>query len=241
VQRLTSTHPPARGSLSSRLHPYVRVYCAIVLVVAVVCSPSPARMVALGAIVAILAAVSGLGWRRAMLGAVPVASLVGGVVLLSALSGMRASEFRAMPVVVFAGRCYLAYLATAALLASTHYADAVQALDLLRAPALFTSVAGSICRWFYVVWAEASNANTARLLRGGDQKGRLAQLPDLARLSTSVMARSFLRAERVAAAMECRGFRGMLVRLPGRPLRLLDAVPLVALAACVAVIWIILP
>ncbi len=154
---------------------------------------------------------------------------------------MRAAEFRVEPVAIFAGRCYLAYLAAAALPAGAHYADVIQALELLRAPALFTSVAGSICRWFHVVWSEASSANTARLLRGGDRKGRLGQVGDLARLSASVMARSFARAERVAAAMECRGFHGVLVRLPGRPVSARDLVPLVILVACLVVMWLVLP
>jgi len=237
VPELTST----RRALILRTHPYVRVYCALLLVIAAALSASASRLVAVGALTAVFAGVSGVGWRRALWGVVPVASLVGGVAILSALSGMQAREYRLEPVAMFAGRCYVAYLATAALIASTHYADALQALDVLRVPALLTSVAGSICRWFYVVWSEASSANTARVLRGGDLKSRLEQFGDLARLSASVMTRSFLRAERVAAAMECRGFKGVLVRLPGRPMRAADVVPLVVAAACLAAIWMTLP
>ncbi|MGC8863742.1 MAG: energy-coupling factor transporter transmembrane component T family protein [Armatimonadota bacterium] len=231
----------SRAALVLRVHPCVRVYCTIILLVAAMLAPSPQRLIATGAIIAALAVLSGVGWRRAAWGAVPVASLVGGVAILSAMSGMRSSEFQLGRVAIFAGRCYLAYLATASLLASTHYSETIRSLDAIRVPALFTAVAGSICRWFYVVSSEVTSANTARVLRGGDCKGRVAQAGDLARLSASMMARSFLRAERVAAAMECRGFCGRLVRLPGVPLRARDLAVLPALVAGIAGIWAALP
>ncbi|MCX8052206.1 MAG: energy-coupling factor transporter transmembrane protein EcfT [Armatimonadetes bacterium] len=231
--------PAGRGLISS-IHPYVRVYCGGVLLLAAALPDSPRRLVATGVIVALFAAASRIGWRVIVWGAIPVVSLVGGVGILSVISGMRMEEFRLQPVVMFAGKCYLAYLASASLAASTHYADALQAFDLLRVPTLFTSIAGSICRWFHLVFREASAANTARVLRGGDRKNRLAQAGDLARISASVMTWSFARAERVAAAMECRGFRGILVRLPGRPLRARDLIWLVAIFALLVGIWVVL-
>ena len=164
-----------------------------------------------------------------------------GVILLAMLSGMKSHEIRLDSIALFGGRVYLAYLAVSSLSASTHYTDAIEALDALRVAPLFTAVAGSICRWFEVVRTEITNANNARLLRGGNRRGRLGQLRDITRLSTTVMTRSYQRAERVAEAMECRGFHGKLVRLPRSRPKPRDFVPLVLLAACLAAIWVVAP
>ena len=175
------------------------------------------------------------------LGIVPVISLAGGVILLAVLSGMKSHEIRVDTIAVFGGRFYLAYLAVSSLSASTNYADAIQAMDALGIAPLLTAVAGSICRWFEVVRAEVTNANNARVLRGGDRRGRLGQLRDVALLSAFVMLKSYHRAERVAAAMECRGFHGKLVRLPRSRPRSKDLVPLAFLAVCLAAIWVVAP
>lgn len=179
--------------------------------------------------------------RKLLWGLLPIASLVAGTAVLAAISGMRFTDIRFALTLKFAAKCWIVYSIGAGLLACTHYADAISALERLRIPALFTAVAASICRWFDVVRVEAMNANTARILRGGDNKKRLAQIGDLAIVASCVMSRSYLRAERVAAAMECRGFSGKLVRLPSQPLTATDFILPMVGAAALSIIWLFVP
>ncbi|MDH7602211.1 MAG: energy-coupling factor transporter transmembrane component T [Armatimonadota bacterium] len=228
-------------SVFARFHPHVRAYCALLLAGSVTVWSSPYRLAALGIVVLAFAAASGVRLRTVVIGILPVASLIAGAVVLALFSGMAASDIRIAPIVVFAVKCWTVYTATAGLFAGVYYADAVGALDRLRVPALLTSLAASICRWFEVVRSEAMKSNTARVLRGGDLKTRYAQIKDLAVVCASVMTRSYLRAERVAAAMECRGFDGRLVRLSAEPLRTKDLLAPVVCGLIILGVGLVLP
>ncbi|MGQ9455257.1 MAG: energy-coupling factor transporter transmembrane component T family protein [Armatimonadota bacterium] len=227
--------------LLAKAHPHARTYSSLVLILGGVLSTSPGRLVAIGALTLAFAFGCGARPRTVLFGLLPVATLVMGVAALAYLSGFRTSDVRVVQTALFAGKCWIAYIATAGVLVCTHYADLLEALEYLRIPVLLTSVAGSIFRWFDITRAEAVNTNNARLLRGGDQKGFLGQVKDLAVISANVMVRCYLRAERVALAMECRGFRGSLPRLTKTPLRTADlALPSIS-TLCIAAVWMLIP
>lgn len=227
--------------LLTKVHPYARTYSCLVLILGGVLCTSPGRLAAIGALTLVFSASCGVRPRTVLYGLLPVATLVMGVAVLAYLSGARTSDVRFVQTALFAGKCWIAYVATAGVLACTHYADLLEALEYLQVPVLLTSVAGSIFRWFDITRSEAINTNNARLLRGGDRKSFFGQVKDLAVISANAMVRCYLRAERVAAAMECRGFRGSLPRLIKAPLRIADlALPGVS-ALCIAAIWLVIP
>lgn len=228
-------------SALAKSHPHVRVYCALLLAGSAATWSSPYRLAAIGAIALLSAAVCGARARKLAMGIVPTASLILGVLALALVSRMPISEIKILPIAIFAARCWIAYTVAAGLSASTHYADAIAALERLRVPTIFTSVAYSICRWFEVVQDEAINANTARILRGGHLKKRLEQIKDMATISAAVMTRSYLRAERVATAMECRGFKGQLMRPTIEPMRTHDLILLSTCALIILTLWLVLP
>ncbi len=225
--------------LLPRTHPYARVYCTVVLALAAALADSPLRLSLVGAAVAVLAIAAQVSWRRCFLGVVPVVSLAAGLFLVSLIGGMTVAEVRLEATTLFLGRCYLAFIAVSALFVSTDPVDVIQAFEVLRVPVLLTAVAGSIFRWFHQLGLESRRMNTARVLRGGDLRGRVAQLASVTNLSTSLMVRSYIRAERVAAAMECRGFQGKLSRSAARKLRAADLSLVLAACAYVALVWVV--
>jgi cobalt/nickel transport system permease protein len=166
---------------------------------------------------------------------------VGGMALLSLMAGMRLSEARLAPVCLFAGRCYLTYLLLASLLATTDYLDCIRAMESIRVPLIFTTLAAQIFRWFHLVQSEALTMNNARLLRGGDRASTRRKIRDLALMSGALIANSYVRAERVAAAMECRGFAGRLAPMSRERIRARDLVAVPILAAALAAIWMVTP
>ncbi|MCE5324640.1 energy-coupling factor transporter transmembrane protein EcfT [bacterium] len=194
----------------AQIHPYVRVYCAMVLIIAAAAVPHPTQLLMIGLPIIALAVASSLSWRRWIVGLFAVISLIAGLMVLSILSGMSiaSAEFDRMG--MFIVKCLLVFVCSSALFQTTGHVNVCRALEYIRVPALFTAVAGQIFRWFEIVHHEALRMNTARVLRGGDRKSRIAQLGDIAVLIASLMVRSFSRAERVATAMECRGFDGRL-------------------------------
>lgn len=194
------------------IHPYVRVYCALALIIAVASAPHPAQTIVIGIPIIVFAVSSSVSLRRWMVGLFATLSLIAGLMILSVLSGMSVASTEFDRMAVFVAKCLLAFACSSALLQTTSYVDVCKALEYIRIPALFTVIAGQIFRWFDIVNQEAQRMNTARLLRGGERKSRIAQIKDVAVLLGSLMLRSFSRAESVAAAMECRGFNGRLSR-----------------------------
>ncbi|MEN6357549.1 MAG: energy-coupling factor transporter transmembrane component T [Armatimonadota bacterium] len=218
-----------------RIHPYVRVYCALALIIAAAAVPHPAQVLVIGMPIIVLAVSSSLSWRRWTAGLFAAISLIAGLMVLSILSGMSiaSAEFDRMG--LFVARCLLAFACSSALFQTTSHMDICKALEYIRVPALFTVIAGQIFRWFELVHQETQRMNTARVLRGGDRKSRIGQLRDIAALLGSLMIRSFSRAERVASAMECRGFNGRLPRSIMSAPHMLDYAPLAITLAYILV------
>ena len=232
---------PHSTSPADRIHPYVRTWCAIVIVAAAAFVPSPAQLALIAAVAAACALICRVTWRKWVFGVIPMVTLVGGLAALSVIGGMRIEEVKLAPMGLFVGRCYTAFLAASALFASTDYVDVVRALEATRVPVLFTAITGYIFRWVGVVQSEAVRMNTARVLRGGGRRKKLQQIRDLGSLSVSMMIRAYLRAERAALAMECRGFAGRLVRSIPQKVRVVDFVPLAVLIGVAAVVILAVP
>jgi cobalt/nickel transport system permease protein len=224
-----------------RVGPSVRVYCALLLALPLILAPTLIRLAAFGLIVALVALAARVGLRKWLFGIVPAATLVGGMALLSLVAGMRLSDASLAPACLFVGRCYLMYLLLAALLTTTDYVDCVRALERIGIPLIFTTLAAQIFRWFHLIYAEALTLNNARLLRGGDHAGVTRKTRDLALMSSSLITHSYFRAERVAAAMECRGFAGRLSPMSRERIRARDLVAVAVLAAALAAVWVVTP
>lgn len=224
-----------------RLAPSVRVYCSLLLALPLILAPTATRLAAYGMIVAVVALAVRIGLRKWLFGLVPAATLVAGTGLLSAAGGMRFSDASPGAACLFVGRCYLMYLLLASLLATTDYVDCVRAMERIRTPLIFTTLAAQIFRWFDLVHAEATAMNNARLLRGGDRASTMRKMRDLALMSSSLLTHSYFRAERVAAAMECRGFAGRLSPMSRERIRARDLVAVAILAAVLATMWIVIP
>jgi len=224
-----------------RVAPSVRVYCALLIALPLIVAPTITRLAAFGLIVGFIALAARIGLGKWLFGFVPAATLTGGMALLSLVGGMRLSEAGFGPACLFVARCYLMYLLLASLLTTTDCTDCVRALERIRVPLIFTTLAAQILRWFHLVYCEAMTMNNARLLRGGDRARAARKMRDLALMSSSLLTRSYFRAERVAAAMECRGFAGRLSPMSRERIRARDLAVPVVLAAALAGIWIVTP
>lgn len=224
-----------------RVAPSVRVYCALLIALPLVCAPTIAKLAAFGLVVGLVAMAARVGLAKWLFGFVPAAALAAGMTLLSLVGGMRFSEASLAAPLMFVARCYLMYLLVASLLATTDYVDCVRALERIRVPLILSTLAAQIFRWFHLVHYEAITMNNARLLRGGDRASTLRKMRDLALMSSSLLTHSYFRAERVAAAMECRGFSGRLSPISRERIRTRDLVAPTFIAAALAGIWILTP
>lgn len=224
-----------------QVHPYVRVYCTIVLAIAAAIAWSPTKLCTVAVITLVVSVLSRVRARELLPLAFSLIALYLGLAMVSALAGMSASEMKPAEFVVFAVRCISAFLAFRALFATTHYAHVARALEKLKVHLLFVTVAGSIFRWLALIQTQVTNANNARLLRGGGLKSKSEQVRDLMHISTLLMLRSAAKADRTAVAMECRGFSGRLVSPATETVPVRAIMPLVVLIGFIAAIWAVTP
>ncbi len=237
-----------RGDYSSscfglilRVHPYIRVYCAITLVVAAAIAWSPAKLCVIVLVTLLVSLLSGIVAKELLPLMSSLVALYLGLAMISILAGMNVSNIRPAEFAVFVGRCVSAFLAFRALFVTTHYSDFARALTKLKVPLLLVTIAGSIFRWFALIQNQAKSSNNARLLRGGGMRSKSEQIRDLKHISRSLMLRSAAKAERIASAMECRGFSGRLVSLNAEIVPIKAIMPLIILVGFIAAIWSITP
>lgn len=221
----------------TRLHPYNRTYLALSLTLGVAVFGNPLLAGVIALLVFLYAIFSGLSLRRWLWGIVPVVMLIASIYVAAVFAGLDPAKIDVQPTLQFALRCYAAYIVASALFHCTNYRDVVRAFEALRAPVLFTSIALSIFRWTDVTIDQARKMNNARLLRGGASAGRQKRLSDVLKMSTALMVRSFQHAERVALAMECRGFSGRLQRARPLTYSILDFAIMLAIVAILAGLW----
>ena len=105
------------------------------------------------------------------------------------------------------------------LAATTRFADVVEAMRRLGMPRVLATQLLLAHRYFFVLAEEAGRLARAHALRS---PSRGPGLRTGATLLTQLLLRSLARAERLHAAMACRGFDGRLTVAPPRRARLLD-------------------
>lgn len=100
-------------------------------------------------------------------------------------------------------RALLCVAAVLALIATTPMYELTRALRRMRVPEYFVFLFEMTCRYAGTLSEEALSMRTACALRGGGVRMR-----DMGSFAGRLLLRSFARAERVCAAMRCRGWGG---------------------------------
>lgn len=127
------------------------------------------------------------------------------------------------------------------LAATTEVPDILRGMSVLRAPAVFISIAGFMIRYLELVAEEFSRVRMAMEARGFDPRW-LWQAKPIASSAGALFVRSYERGERVHAAMVSRGFTGTMPVLTGRRTPMGDwlvAAVLPVLAAATAVVALV--
>lgn len=93
------------------------------------------------------------------------------------------------------------------LTATTEVPDIIRGLGVLRVPALFTSIATFMIRYFELITEELGRMRVAMTARGYDPRW-LSQARPIATSAGALFVRSYERGERVHNAMLARGFSG---------------------------------
>lgn len=99
--------------------------------------------------------------------------------------------------------------ASVTLVATTEIPDILHGLDRLRAPRLFTAIAGFMVRYVDVIAAELRRTRTAMAARGHDPRWIWQSAP-LATAAGALFVRAYERGERVHQAMVARGYEGRM-------------------------------
>ena len=125
-------------------------------------------------------------------------------------------------------KMYLCVMAALLLVATTPVSELTAQLRRFRVPAVFVMAFEITFRYIGVLFEEVLSMTTAYKLRAGDKKA--LEMRHMGSFIGQLLLRGFDRAERVHAAMRCRGYSLKLV-LPARR-RLRTADMLAAAAIC---------
>ncbi len=124
---------------------------------------------------------------------------------------------------------------------TTPFPDLMRALERLKFPKFFTTVASFMYRYVFIIVDEAERMKLARDSR--NFRGRwIWQAKTVGHMIASLFIRSHMRGERVYQAMCSRGFEGSFPRWNDPEMRLADVlflalVTLAALSARVSLLW----
>ena len=198
--------------ISKISHPYIRTYISLLLIILIAFSSNVLQFLAISIILFFIASFSGIGKLRWFLSVVPAVSTTVFFIVTALIVGTKISEIAFSESIIFALKIMLTYMCAASLFATTNYYDIVKAYEYIKVPVLITSITAFIFRWFLLISEEANRMNTARIVRGGSFRKTKDKLKDIIQMSISLIIRSYYRSERIAAAMECRGFQGKLFR-----------------------------
>jgi cobalt/nickel transport system permease protein len=124
---------------------------------------------------------------------------------------------------------------TSLLLATTDVTELLRGFDRLRAPRVFTAIAGFMVRYLDVVSGELHRMRVARISRADDPRW-LWQARAVAATAGTLFVRSFERGERVHLAMLSRGFAGTMPVMATQAATSRDWVESLAPAVAAAVI-----
>lgn len=101
-------------------------------------------------------------------------------------------------------KAYICVTAALMLIATTPFAELTAQLRRLRAPIVFIMVFEVTYRYIGVLFEEAYSMTTAYKLRSGNKKA--IEIKHMGAFAGHLLLRAFDRAERVHAAMRCRGY-----------------------------------
>jgi cobalt/nickel transport system permease protein len=137
-------------------------------------------------------------------------------------------------------RTLLCVAAVLVLIATTPWVSLSAQLRRFHAPSIFVTLLEVCYRYITVLLGEADAMYTAYRLRAGNVKG--IAMTHMGSFTGHLFLRSTARAERVYAAMKCRGYSMEISRIPSRPLAAGDVLVLFFVAAlCVLFRLIDLP
>ncbi|MDR1616665.1 MAG: cobalt ECF transporter T component CbiQ [Syntrophomonadaceae bacterium] len=119
------------------------------------------------------------------------------------LGGLTVS-FGTISLITLLFRTYLCVMAVLILIATTPVMEITGQLRRVRVPAIFVTLFEMTYRYTGVLLEEAAFMHTAYSLRGRSQKG--IEMRHMGSFVGQLIIRSFDRAERVYAAMKCRGY-----------------------------------
>ncbi|NLT12747.1 MAG: cobalt ECF transporter T component CbiQ, partial [Clostridiales bacterium] len=199
-----------------RRHPSVKLVSAFVFIVLVVSFDRTefGRLVPFIFYPVVLMALSGTPWpivlKRVAL-ALPFALLAG----ISNVIFDRAAALTLAGIAISAGvvsffsilfKTFLCVTAVLLLVAVTPFSQLTGQLRRMHVPDIFVTLFEMIYRYIGVLLEEASSMYTAYMLRSTEHKG--LQMRHMGSFVGQLLIRSFDRAERVYAAMKCRGYPG---------------------------------
>jgi cobalt/nickel transport system permease protein len=143
------------------------------------------------------------------------------------LAGIHVS-YGALSLLTILLKMYLSVMAALLLVATTPLTQLTAQLRRLRVPFVFVRVFETTYRYIGVLLEEAHGMTTAYALRRG--KGKALEMRDMGAFLGHLILRAFDRADRVHAAMRCRGYS---LFEPPRNNRKLRPADFIALAAVV--------
>ena len=135
-------------------------------------------------------------------------------------------SFGALSLATILLKMYLCVMAALILAATTPIAELAAQLRRLHAPMAFVMVVEMTYRYIGVLFEEAYSMVTAYQLRSGDKKA--LEMRHIGPFAGQLLLRGFDRAERVHAAMRCRGYSLRDVPPARRRFSMTDALALAA-------------
>ena len=141
-------------------------------------------------------------------------------------AGGIAVSFGAISLATILLKMYLCVMASTLLMATTPLAELTAQLRRLRVPAVFVAVFETVFRYIGVLLEEVFSMTTAYKLRYCGKKA--LEMRHMGSFAGQLIMRSLDRAERVHAAMRCRGYSPNAIPPPRRKFRLFDLLVLAA-------------
>ena len=124
-------------------------------------------------------------------------------------------------------KMYLCVMAALLLVATTPFTELTAQLRRLHVPMVFVMVFEMTFRYIGVLMEEAYSMTTAYKLRSGNKSNKRAlEMRHMGSFVGQLLLRGFDRAERVHAAMRCRGYSLRHLQPPRRQLQFLDVLVL---------------
>ena len=126
-------------------------------------------------------------------------------------------------------KMYLCVMAALLLVATTPFTELTAQLRRLHVPMVFVMVFEMTFRYIGVLMEEAYSITTAYKLRSGNKSGKKAlEMRHMGPFVAHFLLRGFDRAERVHAAMRCRGYSLRHLQPPRRRVQFMDVFALAA-------------